>query len=45
MVKQNMKALCNRCKFKDIAEGKRNVEAKVVKAKPDSLSMFNRIEE
>lgn len=35
----------NRRKVKDIAEGRRDAEGKVIKNHPDALNMLNRIEE
>ncbi len=41
MKKQKTRGLHDCCKVKDIARGKQNYKKKVIKAKPDSLSMLN----
>ncbi len=42
--RQNMRDLRDRRKVKDIAEGRRDSEGKVIKDYPDALDMLNRIE-
>ena len=42
--RQNMRDLRNRRKVKDIAEGRRDTERKVIKNHPNTLNMLNRME-
>ena len=41
--RQNMRDSRNRRKVKDIAEGRKDIEGKVINKNPDALNMLNRI--